>query len=81
MNCSKRARVGNWMFAGSDNGGRTVAAHFSLTATCKLIGLGPYRYICMLYEELPKPSAKQNIDRLLPDRYLAENPDAKIVAR
>ena len=69
------------MFAGSDNGGRTAALHFSLTDTCKLIGLDPYRYLRMLYEELPKPSAKQNTGQLLPDRYLAENPDAKIVAR
>ena len=58
-----------------------AASAVDIKATCKLIGLDPYRYIRMLYEELPKPSAKQNIDRLLPDRYLAENPDAKIVAR
>ena len=69
------------MFAGNDNRGRTTAVHFRLTATCKLIKLDPYRYLRMLYEELPKPSAKQNTGQLLPDRYLAENPDAKIVAR
>ena len=69
------------MFAGSDNDGRTAAVHFSLTATCKLIGLDPYRYLRMLYEELSKSSAKQNTGQLLLNRYLTENSDAKIVAR
>ena len=62
----------NWMFAGSDQGGRTAAVHFSLVATCKLIGLDPFRYLHMLYSELPKITDPAHIDRLLPDRYLAE---------
>ena len=29
----------NWRFTGSDNGGPTATVHFSLIATCKLVGL------------------------------------------
>lgn len=35
----------NWMFAGSDAGGRRAAILYSLVATCKKIGIDPFAYL------------------------------------
>jgi hypothetical protein len=35
----------NWMFAGSDEGGRRAAVIYSLVASCKLIGIDPFAYL------------------------------------
>jgi hypothetical protein len=35
----------NWMFFGSDNGGRTAAMLTSFTATCKRLGIEPFAYL------------------------------------
>jgi transposase len=35
----------NWMFAGSDEGGRRAAILYSLVATCKNIGVDPFAYL------------------------------------
>lgn len=32
----------NWLFVGSDNGGRTAAVLFSFTATCKQLGIDSF---------------------------------------
>jgi hypothetical protein len=35
----------NWLFCGSDAGGRTAAVLFSVTATCKGLGIDPFVYL------------------------------------
>ena len=35
----------NWMFAGSDNGGHTAAAMYSLIETAKMNGINPHQYL------------------------------------
>jgi len=35
----------NWLFAGSDGGGRTAAILYSLAATCKGLGLDPFAFL------------------------------------
>jgi transposase len=35
----------NWMFAGSDDGGRRAAVIYSLVASCKHIGIDPFAYL------------------------------------
>jgi hypothetical protein len=35
----------NWLFAGSDNGGKRAAIIYSLTASCKLCGIDPFAYL------------------------------------
>ena len=35
----------NWMFAGSDEGGKRAAIIYSLVASCKHIGLDPFAYL------------------------------------
>jgi len=67
----------NWMFAGSDRGGETGAALFSLIASCQLLGVDPYHYLRGLLTELPGQSEGADLTRLLPDRWLAAHPSAK----
>jgi len=43
----------NWLFAGSDEGGRRAAAMYSLVATCRRIGLEPFGYLRDLLTKLP----------------------------
>jgi hypothetical protein len=35
----------NWLFVGSENGGRRAAILFSLIATCKRHGIDPFAYL------------------------------------
>jgi transposase len=70
----------NWMFAGSDRGGRTTAVLMSLIATCKLLKVDPYRYLRDLFTRLPAVQHEE-LDEFLPDRWLAANPDAKAIER
>jgi transposase len=35
----------NWLFAGSDAGGRRAAIHYSLVASCKRHGIDPFAYL------------------------------------
>jgi transposase len=46
-NALRRIAVGrkNWMFLGSDNGGRTAAVLFSMIATCQRHGVEPFAYL------------------------------------
>jgi transposase len=60
----------NWMFAGSDNGGRTAAVLFSFTATCRLLDLDPFAYLRDVLTRLPDLPADR-LDDLLPDRWAA----------
>jgi hypothetical protein len=58
----------NWLFLGSDNGGKTAAVLFSFTATCKHLGIDPFAYLRDVLERLPThPPA--TLDELLPHRW------------
>jgi transposase len=58
----------NWLFAGSDEGGKTAATLMSLCATCKELGVEPFAY---LRDVLDRVSTHPNslIEELLPDRW------------
>jgi hypothetical protein len=58
----------NWLFAGSDEGGKTAATLLSLCTTCKELGIDPFAY---LRDVLDRVSTHPNrrIDELLPDRW------------
>jgi transposase len=65
----------NWLFAGSDEGGKTAATLMSLCTTCKDLGIDPFAY---LRDVLDRVSTHPNsrIEELLPDRWKpAESPD------
>jgi hypothetical protein len=58
----------NWLFVGSDNGGKTAAVLMSLCTTCKAWNIDPFAY---LRDVLDRVSTHPNrrIDELLPDRW------------
>jgi transposase len=43
----------NWLFCGSDRGGRAAAIHFSLLASCKRHGHDPWVYLRDVLTRLP----------------------------
>ena len=51
----RRVAVGrkNWLFAGSDKGGRRAAILYSLIASARLHDLDPFAYLRDLFERLP----------------------------
>lgn len=62
----------NWLFLGSDRGGRAAAIHYSLIASCLRNNVEPFAYLRDLLTRLPAigPDAPRAILRsLLPDRW------------
>jgi transposase len=64
----------NWLFAGSDNGGRTGAMLFTITATCRRLKIDPFAYLRDVLRRLPELPAA-NLDTLLPGRWTATQRD------
>lgn len=60
----------NWMFFGSDNGGRTAAVLSSLIATCKRHHMDPFAYLRDVFERI-NAHPKSRLEELLPDQWLA----------
>jgi len=56
----------NWLFADTVRGVKASANLYSLIETAKLNGLEPYRYLCRVFEELPKAQSLHDIEQLLP---------------
>ena len=50
----RRVAIGrkNWMFAGSDEGGRRAAILYSLIASCSVLKLNPYEYLRDVLQQL-----------------------------
>ena len=62
----------NWLFCGSDRGGRAAAVHFSLIASCHRHELDPFVYLRDILTTLPKLGAAATAEQLralLPDRH------------
>ena len=62
----------NWLFLGSDRGGRAAAVHFSLIASCLRNNVEPFKYLRDLLTCLPAllPGAsRETLRSLLPDRW------------
>jgi len=55
----------NWLFVGSQRGGRAAAIAFSLIQTCKLHGVEPYAYLADVLRRLPSHPANR-VAALLP---------------
>jgi transposase len=60
----------NWLFLGSDNGGKTAAVWFSFTATCKHLRIDPFAYLRDMFERLPT-HPPERLEELLPHRWKA----------
>jgi len=69
-NALRRVAIGrkNWLFSGSDKGGRTAATLFSLIATCQRHEVEPLSYLCDVLTRIAATPISQ-LDQLLPDRW------------
>ena len=59
----------------SDNGGRTAAVLFTMTASCKRHGIDPFRYLTDVLRRLPT-TARDGLTELLPDVWFQTHPQA-----
>jgi transposase len=55
----------NWMYVGSERGGRAAATHFSFIASCKMNGVEPFEYLVDVLNRLPVTPAGE-LRQLLP---------------
>jgi transposase len=60
----------NWLFAGSDQGGRTAATLITVLQSAKRHGLNVYEYLRDVLARMPGHPAKR-LDEFLPDRWKA----------
>jgi transposase len=60
----------NWLFAGSDAGGRRAAAIYSLIETAKLNGINPQHYLADVLASIADHPARK-IGDLLPWNWVA----------
>jgi transposase len=61
----------NWLFAGSDSGGRTAAVLYTMTQTCRRHGLDPFAYLQDVLMRLPQ-STSNDLDSFLPHRHVPQ---------
>jgi transposase len=66
----------NYLFVGSDRGGRTAATLYSLVASCKRHHADPFAYLKDVLERLPTHPATA-LSELLPDAWLEAHPGAR----
>ena len=64
----------NWLFLGSDNGGRTAAVIYSLVASAKRHHLDPQAYLTDVLDRLPAITNPLALRELLPDRWGKSHP-------
>ena len=67
----------NWLFLGSENGGDTAAILMSIIGTAHHLGMNSWMYLNDVLKRLPSTPEDQ-LDQLLPDVWLSNNPKAKI---
>lgn len=54
----------NWLFAGSDSGGETAAAIYTITETAKLNGINPWEYLKQVLAKIQDHNANKIADLL-----------------
>ena len=81
----------NYLFVGSENGGQGAAVMYSLVSSAKANGVEPFAWLKDVFTRLPyhrdgesidlaannKPVSCDELDYLLPDKWLAAHPDNK----
>ncbi len=60
----------NYLFAGSDGGGKSATLLYSVAGTCRRLGIDPFAYLRDALARLPSLPAVR-VDNLLPDRWAA----------
>lgn len=72
-----------WLFFGSPEGGEAAAVFYTLTATCRRLKMDPLVYLSDVFKRLPLCNLEDetSLDPLLPDRWLADHPEARLPMR
>jgi transposase len=71
----------NWLFLGSNNGGRTAAILYSLVASAKRHHLDPQAYLADVLRRLPAIANPLWLRDLLPDRWARSHPECIVQFR
>jgi len=66
----------NYLFVGSDRGGRTAAILYSVVASCKRHEIDPFAYLRDVLERLPTHPVDRLAD-LVPDTWFVDHPRAR----
>lgn len=66
----------NYLFAGSDAGAERAAIAYTVLGTCALHGIDPWAYLRDVLEKIAAGWPQREIDRLLPDAWADEHPEA-----
>jgi hypothetical protein len=66
----------NFLFAGSDAGAQRAAVAYTILATCTLHELDPWAYVKDVLEKIAGGWPQREIDRLLPEAWAREHPEA-----
>ena len=64
--CSILSETSNWLFAGSDEGGKTAATLMSLCTTCKDLGVDPFAYLRDVLDRVSTHPHRRTL-KLLPE--------------
>ena len=66
--CGDPHKRKNWLFTGSENGGKTMAVLFSVVSSCQRHGHDPFVYLRDVLTRLPN-HPKDRLEELLPNRW------------
>ncbi len=69
-----------WLFLGNDNAGETAAIFYTLAMSCKRHAIDVQAYLLDVFRRI-KCASPAELEPLLPDRWIAEHPEARIRQR
>lgn len=69
-----------WLFFGNEFGGETAASLYTLVMSCRRHCLDPQAYLTDVIRRI-KDTTPDELDSLLPDRWLAAHPEARLEQR
>jgi hypothetical protein len=67
----------NWLFLGSETGGRTAAILMSLLGTCWANRVNAWAYLKDVLDRMPS-TPEEELEQLLPHNWIKEHPEARL---
>lgn len=73
----------NWLFLGNEQAGETAAIFYTLTMSCRRHCIDVQAYLLDVFRRLgtSTPATPAELEALLPDRWIAAHPDARVIQR
>ena len=69
----------NYLFAGSEGGAEAAANVYSITETCRRLGIDPYAYLCDVFANLVNLPAPEEYLRMTPARWKQDRESDPVV--